>query len=174
VALTRDQKNKIIEDLKEKISRQKAIVFVDLAGLKVKEISNLRKRFKAVGSELKVAKKTLMNIVFKTANLPIETKKLPGEIAVGLGYQDEISPAKTLWQFSQENPNLNLKILGGILENQFIPTERVIELAKLPTKEQLLGRLVGGIASPMSGMLNVLQGNTKNLVFVLSRIKSES
>ena len=98
MALTRDQKNKIIEDLKEKISRQKAIVFVDLAGLKVKEISNLRKRFKAVGSELKVAKKTLMNIVFKTANLPIETKKLPGEIAVGLGYQDEISPAKTLWQ----------------------------------------------------------------------------
>jgi large subunit ribosomal protein L10 len=172
--LSKEQKNKIIEELKEKVSRQKASVFVDLAGLKVKDISNLRKRFKAVGSELKVAKKTLMNFVFKTVNLPIETKKLPGEIAIGFGYQDEISAAKTLWQFSQENPNLNLKILGGILENQFVPTERVIELAKLPTKEQLLGRLVGSISSPMSGMLNVLQGNIRNFVSVLSRIKSES
>ena len=167
---TKDQKSKILEDLKEKISRQKAIVFIDLAGLKVKEIFNLRKKLKAGNNDLKVAKKTLMSIAFKEANLPIDTKSMSGEVALGLGYQDEVSPAKTVWQFSQENPSLLVKILGGVLENQLIDKERVLQLAKLPTKQQLLGQLVGSIASPMTGMLNVLQGNIKGLIYALNAI----
>lgn len=166
---TKTQKQKIIEDLKEKIARQKIIIFVDFTGLKVKALSALRKKLKKIDSELKVAKKTLMEIAFKTAKLNLEAKKIPGEVALAFGYKDEISPAKIVWEFSQEN--LNLKILGGILENNLIDAERIIEVAKLPVKEELLAKLVSSISAPITNFVNVLQGNIKGLIYALSAIK---
>ncbi len=170
MALTREKKQKIIEDLKEKIRRQKIMIFADFTGLKVKDLTSLRKKLKSQGDEIKVAKKTLMRIAFKENKLEIEPKKIAGEIALVFGYQDIVLPAKTLWQFSQENPNL--KILGGILENKFIETEKIIELAKLPTKEELLTRLVSSISAPISNLINVLEGNIKGLINVLAKAKT--
>ena len=167
--LTRIQKQKIIEDLKEKIAKQKVMVFVDFTGLKVKDLSNLRKKLKRVGDEIKIAKKTLLGIALKNAGIKIETKKLKGEIALIFGYKDEISPAKIVYQFSQERPNL--KILGGIIENKFTEAEQVITLAQLPTKEELLAKLVSSISAPISNFVNVLQGNIKGLIYALSAIK---
>lgn len=168
MALTRQQKQKIIEGLKEKAGRQKVIIFVDFTGLKVKDFSNLRKKLKAAGNELKIAKKTLMGIAFKNKKLKMEPQKLKGEIALVFGYKDEISPAKIVWQFSQENPKL--KILAGILENNFVEAERIIELAKLPAREELLARLVTTVSAPISNLVNVLQGNLRNFVYILSQI----
>jgi len=90
---------------------------------------------------------------------------------VAFGYQDEVAPAKILNDFAKNNEHL--KILGGILENKFIDKMSVISLAKLPSKQELLGQLVGTIAAPMSGMLNVLQGNLRGLVRVLSIINNQ-
>lgn len=169
MALTKVQKQKILEGLKEKIAKQKAIVFVDLTGLKVKDSSVLRKKIKTEGNDIKVAKKTLIKLALKSAGLDMDIKGLKGEIAMVFGLKDEITPAKTVWQFSKENPNL--KILAGILENKIVTLDKVIELAQLPTKEGLLGRLVGSVAAPMSGFMNVLQGNIKGLIYALSAIK---
>jgi len=166
---TKLQKEKVLEELKEKTAKQKAIVFIDFTGLKVKDFSNLRKKLKATENEVKVTKKTLMGIIFKNAKLEIDAKKLPGEIALVFGYKDVISPAKTLWQFSQQNQNL--KILGGFIENKFKEAEEIITLAQLPTREELLAKLVGSISSPISGFVNVLQGNIKGLLYALSAIK---
>lgn len=166
---TKQQKEKIIEDLKEKIAKQKVLIFVDFTGLKVKDFSDLRKRLKAVGSEIKVAKKTLMGIVFKKAKLETETKKLPGEIALVFGYEDIISPAKTIFQFSQEGQNL--KILGGFVENQFKEAEGIITLAQLPTREELLAKLVWSISAPVYNFVYALQYNLKGLMYLLSIIK---
>ena len=83
--LTKEQKRKIIEDLKEKIAKQKAIIFVDFSGLKVKDFSDLRKRLSKINSELKVAKKTLLALVFKEKGLKIDIEKLKGEIALIFG-----------------------------------------------------------------------------------------
>jgi len=170
--LTKVQKQKIIEELKEKIARQKAVIFVDFTGLKMKDIFDLRKKLKMVDSQLKIAKKTLAQIAFKEMGLKTEIKKLKGEIAFVFGLKDKISSAKTIFQFSQINPNL--KILGGFLENKFVEAEKIIELAKLPTREELLARLVGSISAPISNFVNVLEANIKGLVYILSRIKSES
>jgi len=97
MAQTKAQKQKILDQLKEKIARQKAMIFVDFTGLKVKDLSNLRKKLKGItGDEIKVAKKTLLGLALKSAKLELEIKKIPGEIAVVFGYQDEISPAKII------------------------------------------------------------------------------
>ena len=169
MALTREQKEKSLKALKEKIARQKAMFFVDFSGLKVKDMSILRKKIKTAGAEFKAAKKTLINIAFKEAKIDIETKKMPGELALVLAYQDEISPAKLIWQFSIENQNL--KILGGFFENKLVGAQQIIALAQLPSKEELLARLVGSFRAPVAKFVYALNYNIKGLIFILANIK---
>jgi len=172
MVLTKERKKKILDQLKDKIAKQKVVIFVDFTGLKVKDIFSLRKKLKTADSQLKVAKKTLTQIAFKESGLEIDIKKLKGEIALAFGFKDEISPAKIVYQFSQENPNL--KILGGMVESQkfeFLSTEQIIELAKLPTREELLERLTRSVSAPISNFVNVLEGNIKGLIYALNAIK---
>lgn len=170
--LNKKQKQKIIEGLKEKIAGQKAVVFMNFSGLKVKDLFDLRKRLKTVDCRLLVAKKTLMKLAFKEAGIKVEPKEMEGEIALAFGFKDEILPAKTIYKFSQENENL--KISGGFVKSQgleFLNAEQIIELAKLPTKEELLARLVGSISAPISNFVRALNYNIKGLVYLLTTIK---
>ena len=167
--ITKEKKNIILKNLEEKIEKQKVVIFTDFTGVKVKDLVNLRKNLKKVEGELKVAKKTLAKIALEKKGFTIDTKKLKGEMALVFGYNDQVAPAKTIYQFSKENPSF--KILGGFLENEYKEEKDIIELAKLPSREELLAKIVGSIASPMSGFVNVLQGNIKGLIYALSAIK---
>ena len=169
MALTKVQKQKIISDLKEKVDRQKSIVFADFQGLKVKDLTQLRREMKKIDGELKVAKKTLISKVLQEKKINFDVKKLSGQILLGFGYQDEISPFKTLYKFSKEHEKL--KLLGGLVGQEIIEQEKAIFLGQLPAKEELLARIVASLAAPLSGIVNVLQGNIKGLVYVLSAIK---
>jgi large subunit ribosomal protein L10 len=166
---TKEQKQNIIKDLEKKVEKQKSIVFMDFTGVKVKELAQLREKLKAENSEMKVAKKSLMGIALKNKGIEIDSKKLSGEVAMVLGYGDEVIPSKLAHQFSKENQKA--KILGGFLENKFYEMADIIRLAELPGKEQLLGMLVGTLSSPASGLVSVLSGNMRKLVFALSQIK---
>lgn len=167
--LTKEQKKKIIEELKEKIDKQKIVIFADFTGIKVKDLTDLRKKLKKTDSELRIAKKTLFKIAFEKEGLEIDIKKLQGEIALVFGYKEQIQPAKIVYQFASANPNL--KILGGYLENKFVAAEKIIELAQLPTKEELLAKLVGSIFSSISGLINVLQAPLEACVFVINAFR---
>ena len=169
MALKREQKKNILEKIKEKIDKQKTVVFVAIKGLKAKDIFDLREALKKSNNLLMVAKKTLFGIAFKSKKVKINKNKLEGEIGLVFGFEDEISPAKISYQFSQKNENL--KILGGIFENKFIEKERVIELAMLPSKEELYAKVVGTINAPLANFVGILQGNIRSLVYILSNIK---
>ncbi len=167
---TKKQKEGIVKDLAEKLQKIKAAVFADYTGLSVAKMTEFRRKLKAENSEMKVAKKTLIDLALKQADLPVaETKKMSGQVALIMGYDDEISPAKASFAFTRGNEHF--KILGGILEKRFIEAAQVLSLAKIPGRQELLGKLVGSIAAPMSGMVEVLQGNLRGLVRVLSQIK---
>lgn len=169
--LSRQQKQQIIEQLSEKLKAVKSAIFVDYKGLKVSELKDLRKKLKPLESELKVVKKTLIDLAIKKAGFEnISSKNLVGQIGLALGYKDEVSAAKTLHNFSKKNENL--KILGAILEGKFLEQNEAIALAKVPTREQSLAQLIGTIKAPISGLALVLSGNMRKLVFVLSQIKN--
>ncbi|MBZ9578516.1 50S ribosomal protein L10 [Patescibacteria group bacterium] len=171
MALTKTQKEKIIEDLKEKIEKQKITIFVNFTGLKVTDLFELRKKLKLANCQLKVAKKTLLNLVLKDYNAALfrEVAKLKGQMAVIFGFKETISPAKITYQFSLENPNL--KILGGYFEERFRESGEIITLAQLPTRDELLARLVRDVSALISNFVNILEGNLKGLIFILSAIK---
>lgn len=169
MALTKEKKQEILNDLKEKIQKHKSMVFVDFKGLKVKDLTQLRENLKEENNELKVAKKTLIGKAFKDEKINIDQEELTGEVALILGYQDQVSPSRIVHQFAKENKTLS--ILGGYLEGQFIDNTKVEELAQLPSKEVLLARLVGTMSAPISNFANVLNANLTGLVQVLSQIK---
>lgn len=172
MALTKEKKQKSLKDLKEKISKQKSVIFADFSKVNSKDLFSLRKKLKEAGCALKVGKKTLIRIAFGQSNISFWNKmksSMPGQLALVFGIEDEIAPARISNQFSKTNENF--KILGGIFENRFIEKEKVLALANLPSREELLRKIVGSIASPLSGFITVLQGNIKGLVVVLSKIK---
>lgn len=168
---TKQQKEQLVKEIVERLGKTKGAVFADYTGLSVAKLTELRRKLLAQDGELKVAKKTLIDISFKQGGITdVDTKNMKGQVAVAFGYQDEVGAAKILNDFAKKNEQL--KILGGVLENKFIDALSVLSLAKLPSKQQLLGQLVGTIAAPLSGLLNVLQGNMRGLVRVLSQIKN--
>jgi large subunit ribosomal protein L10 len=169
--LTKEQKQKQIKDLKEKISKQKSVIFADFSKVNSKELFNLRKSLKEAGCLLKIGKKTLIRVAFGQSNISFWNKirkSVPGQLALVFGVEDEIAPARISNQFSKTNENF--KILGGIFSAsggpaegwEFIDRERVLVLANLPTKNELLGRLVGSIASSMTNFVRVLDKIKEN------------
>lgn len=171
--LTRKQKQNAIEDLKEKINKQKSIVFVDFSGINSKQDFDLRGKLKKAGCLFKVVKKTLLKITFDKCKIPFCQKMkedIPGQIALIFGFEEGNESPKITYEFSKKNKNL--KILGGFFENNFKNAEEVIILAKLPSRQELLGKLTGTISAPLSNFVNVLRGNMKGLIYVLTKIKT--
>jgi len=170
MAKTRKEKEKIAECLIKKLEKMKSLVFSDYQGLAVQELEELRKKIKKQGGEYLVVKKTLLNLALrKTGFKDIDAKNLEGGVGITFGYQDELLPAKILTDFKKEHEML--KITGGIFENSFISPERVEVLAKIPTRPELLAKMVGSLKMPISGLINILQGNLRNLVYLFNVIK---
>ena len=157
MALSKEQKTKQIDSIKAGLSNQKSIVFVDFNKVPSKEMFSLRKTLKENGCNLKIAKKTLVRVAFGQSNISYWNKiksSIPGQIALVFGIEDEIAPARIANQFAKTQENL--KILGGIFESRFIEREKVLVLANLPSRNELLSRLVGSIYSPVTSFVRVL------------------
>lgn len=167
--LTKKQKKELVRDLAERISNSKSAVLCDYKGLTVAEISQLRRALREVGAEMKVSKKTLIEIALKKVGIEMDIRRLEGQVGIVYGGEDEVSGAKTVYDFSKETDNL--KILKGTLEKKELSDKEIIALAKLPSREELLARIVGSIKAPVSGLVNVLEGNLRGLVYALNAIK---
>jgi large subunit ribosomal protein L10 len=165
---TKQQKKEIVTDLSEKLKNSKAVVFSDYKGLAVKDMMRLRKDLREQGIDFKVTKKTLMDLAFKNAKIEADVNKMEGQLALAISSEDEVAAAKIMAKTAKENENL--KILGGILGIKFLEKEEVMALSKLPSKEELLAKLVGTLNAPVSGFVNVLAGNLRGLVNVLKAV----
>ena len=180
MAKTKEQKESIIKNIKENIEKQKSIVFVDFAEVDSKSLATLREDLKNSDCLLMIVKKTLLKKTFQflqekgtwkeqAAGIINTIDGIKGHLALVFGFGDEVAPAKICYGFSKENKNL--EILGGILNYRLLNQEEVIELAKLPSRNDLLSRLVYTIKSPIFGFVNVLNGNIKGLIYALNAIK---
>lgn len=172
---SKEQKRDILESLKDKISRSKSIVFTKFRSLGAAENETLRKELKKEDSEYYVAKKTLMDIAFKDSKIEnLNIKGFDGQIAAVFGYKDEVTPAKVVDAFKKKlEDKEKVVFLGGILENKFIDAAGVSNLAGLPSKQELYAKIVGTINAPISGFVNALAGNLKNLVYVIKAIETK-
>lgn len=170
--LTKNQKIELVKELVEKIKASKSSVFVDFKGLKVKDATELKKFLRAEGVHYVVVRKTLLDIALKNAGVEgVSIKGMEGQVAIAISNADEVAAAKIIDTFAKTNENI--KMLGGVLGSQILSAAEVKALAKIPSKEQLLGQLVGTLNAPISGFVNVLAGNLRGLVQVLNAVKEQ-
>lgn len=167
--ITKEQKGKIVEELKEKFARQKIAIFSDFHGVSVAKSIALRRTLRKENAEYKVAKKTLFDRALDGSGKEIGIKGLKGEIGIAFGYGDQVAPAKILSKFSKEVETF--KILGGLLDGKILSGAQVLALARLPGREVLLTKVVGVLSAPLRSLALALQGNIRNLAFLLNRIK---
>lgn len=168
---TKQQKKELVKELAEKIKASKAVVFSDFRGLTVKNMTALRSELREKGVEMQVLKKTLISIALKDAGVDLDVRKMEGQIAIAVSKEDEVEAAKIIAKAAKANENL--KIVGGLLGSTILSEEEVMNLSKLPTKEELLAKLVGTLNAPVSGLVNVLAGNLRGLVQVLKAVSEQ-
>lgn len=171
--ISKEQKKEIVKDLSDKLLKQKAVVFFDYNGLDVNGFQELRKELKERGVECQACKKTLIDLSLKKAGLKgARVKDFPGQIALVLGYEDEVAPARTLYNFSKDNEQV--KILSGFVQDDYLENEAILNLAKLPSRQELLAKIINSFISPISGLANTLNGNSIKLTNILRNIKAKA
>ncbi|MFW6270931.1 MAG: 50S ribosomal protein L10 [Bacillota bacterium] len=163
------EKRAVVEELNEKFEQAESLVLTDYIGLDVAEMTELRKKLREAGVDYKVVKNTLATIAAKNADLEEVTELFKGPTAIAFGMEDVVSPAKVLVNFAKEHDLLEIK--GGFLNGQVISVEKVKSLSEVPGREELLSKVLAGMQSPISGLVNILNGNLRNLVQVLNQIK---
>jgi large subunit ribosomal protein L10 len=167
---TRQQKEEVLKQLVEKIKSSKSAIISDNAGLKVSESQELRAKCKAEKIESMSVKKTILMKALSDSGLQgVDQLKLEGSLLIAFSDEDEVAPAKILNDFAKTHNQVQFR--SGILEGSLIGVEKVTALANLPTKLELYAKLVGSINAPISGFVNVLAGNLRGLVNVLTAIK---
>ena len=168
------QKQEILRNLSEKFKKSKSVVFAGFNALSVKDNEKLRDQLRKENSEYYVAKKTLINIAFKDQMAELNVRGMDGKLAAIFSYEDEVAAAKILGNFRKDkDKEARVFFLGGILENKLLSQEEVTALSNIPSKQELYGRLVGTMNAPISGFVNALAGNLKNLVYVLKAIEEK-
>lgn len=166
---TRLQKQDSVTKLQDKLSRAKALVFADYKGLKMSQLSDLRKKLREQQAEFSITKNTLLELALQNSNVKTQMLKLEGPVATLFAYDDEISPIKTLVKTFQD---LTLgKVKSGFLGTEELTEQKIIQLSALPAKDELRGKTIGVLAAPLQGMLSVLNGNLRNLVYALNQIR---
>lgn len=170
---TRSQKKTILKDLNDKIDQSKAIYFAKFNAFGVKDNEDLRKELKKEKGEYLVAKKTLLKLALENNKIEIvNPRDFDGQVATIFGYEDQVMPAKVIDKFKEKVKD-KIEFVGGILDGRYYNAKEVEALAKLPGKQELLAKLVGSLNAPVSGFVNALAGNLRNLVYVLKAIEEK-
>jgi large subunit ribosomal protein L10 len=167
MAITRAKKEEIVEGLKDKLSKAKTVVFARYKGLTVADLTALRNELKEAEGEGWVVKNRLTKIALgKKSDVP--DKILKGQTALFFSYADELTSPKIVYKAAKNNENLKIK--GGIFEDRFIEANEVEKLACIPSKEELLAKVVGSLNAPINGFVGALRGNILNLLYTLKAI----
>ena len=169
--MARPEKEAVVKELTDKFGTAKSLVITDYLGLNVAEMTELRSKLREAGVEFKVVKNTLATIAANDVEMEEMTEYFSGPTAIAFGEDDAVSPAKVLVEFAKDHEVLEIK--AGLLNGEIISKEKVESLAEIPSREELLAKAFASMKAPLSGLVNVLQGNIRGLVQVLNQIKEE-
>lgn len=165
---TRQQKQESVQLIQEKLGKSTAVVFADYKGLTMTQLSDIRKKLRKQNAEFAITKNTLLKRAIPTTyHLPPTTYQ--GPTATLFAYDDQVSPIKILVK-SLKDFSIG-KVKGGFLGDIFLDEAKILHLSTLPSKDELRGKVVGVLVAPLQGMVSVLQGNLRNLVYALDQIR---
>lgn len=173
--MNRTEKTELASVLKKKFSQAQVAIFADYKGLSATQADNLRRALRAGNTEVKVLKNNVARLVTKDGDMGPEAKALmdtvvgPTMVAFAMG--DPAAAAKIIYKFAQENEALKLK--DSLMGQKRVDASGIETLAKLPSKEVLLGKLLATMNAPMTNLVCVLAAVPRNMVTVLAAIEKK-
>ncbi len=160
-----------VKELSVKLDKAKAIYFTDYLGLDVVSVTKLRKNFVEKDVEFTVAKNTLIKLAAKEVGISGIDEFLEGPTAIAFGYEDPTGPARVIKEFLKDFDKPSVK--GMIFDGEIFTSDQFDKIANLPSKEQLLSKLVGMLNSPMSKLSSVLNSSVSGLLGRLTQLNSK-
>jgi large subunit ribosomal protein L10 len=173
--MNRTEKADLAKSLKDKFSKAQVAIFADYKGLTAVQADELRRLLRAQTTEVKVLKNNIARLIAKNGDLGDQAKGLMDEMVgptlVAFGYKDPAGTAKVIHKFAQDNEALKLK--DSLMGQKRIAASGVEELAKLPSKEVLVAKLLGTLNAPVTNFVGVLAAVPRSLVTVLAAIEKK-
>lgn len=154
-----------VEMLKDKLSKAKSFAIVNYEGTSVADQVELRAMLREAGSEFTVAKNTLISLAVENEEV---SEVLNGMNAIIFSYDDEVAGFKQVVNFHEDKEKL--EILKGKMDDKVLSPAEIMELSKLPSKDELIGQLIARIKGPAYGLANVLSATSRDLVYVLKAV----
>ncbi len=165
------EKTETVSGLARKMAQAEAIFLADFHGVDVAAVTRLRRSLRGAGVEYQVVKNRLAKRAASDAGLEGLEQYLEGPTAMAFAHDDPVAPAKILQEFIDRGGKLAIKT--GLVDGQILTAEAVAQLAKLPSREGLIGQVVGSVQAPLYGLSAVLNGLLRSLVAALSAIAEQ-
>lgn len=169
--MKREEKAQAISEFNESIGQAKNAFLIDFKGITVPQVTELRKQVRETGSQYIVVKNTLALIAVKDSPLKTLEKQFSGMTAVAFNRTDAVALAKALTKFAKDVPTVQFK--GAMLDGQIVPAAQIQNIASLPSREELVSKLLFLLQSPIRGLAIVLNANIRNIAVVLDQIAKQ-
>lgn len=167
---TRKQKVELTAELADRLSEVEVLYLADFTGLNVKDMTELRRRFRETGGSFVVVKNRLALRALEKLDLPDISDYLRGPTGIVLGQDDDpVVPAKTLKEFSKENED-RPTVKVGVVGKRIVSAAEIQQLADLPPKEELLASILGSLSAPVAGIVNVLNGLLRDIAYMVGEV----
>ena len=153
-------KQPVIQEISENVKDAQSVVVVDYRGLTVAEDTQLRRELREAGVTYKVYKNTMMNFAFKDTDFESLSDVLEGPSAIAISKEDATAPARVLSKFAKDAPALEIK--AGVVEGTYYDADGMKAIASVPSREELLSKLLGSIQSPIANFARVLKQIAEN------------
>jgi large subunit ribosomal protein L10 len=168
--MNRTEKATVVADIRDRLTRLPNLYLTDFTGLRVKQITDLRRRLRAAGSEYVVVKNTLAGRAFSEVAVTALTERLAGPTGFVFA-ADPVRAAKIITDFQKEAETFTVK--AGLVEGRPITAQEVQKLARLPSRAELLGQLAGGLQAPLQGFLGAMNGLLYQWVGALEALRKQ-
>ena len=169
--MDRKEKEKSVEDLRDRLGKAQGLFLVDYQGLNVESLTVLRKELRDVDTEFQVVKNRLMKLASKDTASNILIDQMRGPTAIALTYEDVVKPAKVLVNFAKRFDKLSVK--SGQISGTFLDNKAISRLAELPGREVLLAQTLAAMQAVPAGFVRVLNGVLVQLLNVLKAIEEK-
>jgi large subunit ribosomal protein L10 len=168
---TREQKAAEVSELTEQIGKASNAFLIDFKGITVPQVTELRKQVRQANSGYVVVKNTLALIALKDSPIINMKEQFTGPTAIAFNATDAVVLAKALTKFAKDVPAVSFK--GALLNGQVVPASEIQNIANLPSREELVAKLLYLLQSPIRGLVTVLQANIRNLAVVLDQVAKQ-
>ncbi len=170
--MKRSEKEQIIVTVKQRAERAKSMFFADFTGITVQEVSELRREFRKSGVDYQVVKNTLAKkALAEMTGFDKVVGHLQQPTAIAFGYDDPVAPAKIIKKFREKNNKLRVKVC--VVENRVYEGAQLDEIAKLPTRNEIIAGILGSIQAPVSGVVGAINAVMRDLISVIDAIEKK-